>query len=40
MNAGNKIGSEGAKAVSELVKTNTNLCELYLGSETKNNALF
>ena len=36
MNTGNKLGNEGAKAISELVKTNTRLCELNLGSKTMN----
>ena len=30
---GNKIGVEGAKAMSEMLKMNTALATLYLGSE-------
>ena len=32
---GNKIGAEGAVRISELLKTNTTLTELNLGSDDK-----
>ena len=32
---GNEIGDEGAKAISESLKINTSLTELYLGGDEK-----
>ena len=36
METGNKIGNEGVKALSEMLKVNTTLTNLYLSSERKN----
>ena len=35
METGNKIGKEGAKALSEMLKVNTRLDELYVNSVRK-----